>query len=83
VAAVATLLDQLGFDPAVVDEGGYVTVAFTHCPFRELAEAYPDVVCNLHRGLIQGFVEEIGGADVERFGTLADRDPCRVELSVG
>jgi hypothetical protein len=43
---------------------------------------YPDVVCNLHRGLIEGFVEEFGGARVTTFATLADRDPCRVELSV-
>jgi hypothetical protein len=40
------------------------------------------VVCHLHRGLIQGYVEQIGGAGVTRFGTLADRDPCQVELSV-
>src|ERR671932_286018 len=64
-------------------EGELVTIAFTHCPYRELAEAHPELVCHLHRGLIEGFVEEIGGASVERFGTLADRDPCQVELSVG
>jgi predicted ArsR family transcriptional regulator len=83
VAALADALDELGFDPAVAREGDAVTIAFTHCPFRELAEANPDVVCNLHRGLVAGFVEEIGGAGVERFSTLDDRDPCQVELSVG
>ena len=82
VAALTTALAELGFDPAVATEGDLTTVAFTHCPYRELAEAHPDLVCNLHRGLIEGFVEEIGGASVERFRTLADRDPCQVELSV-
>jgi predicted ArsR family transcriptional regulator len=82
VTALTAALDELGFDPAVADEGDIVTIAFTHCPYRELAEAHPELVCNLHRGLIEGFVEEIGGASVERFGTLADRDPCQVELSV-
>ena len=33
-------------------------------------------------GLIEGFVESIGGAGVDRFRTLADRDPCQVELSI-
>jgi len=80
-AALVALLSELGFDPAAVEDDGLLTVAFTHCPFQDLAEAHPDVVCHLHRGLIQGFVEEIGPASVERFGTLADRDPCRVELS--
>jgi predicted ArsR family transcriptional regulator len=83
IAALASTLAELGFDPALADGGDGVTIAFTHCPFRELAEAHPEVVCHLHRGLIEGFVEEIGGAGVERFGTLADRDPCQVELSVG
>ncbi|MCA1691537.1 MAG: helix-turn-helix transcriptional regulator [Acidimicrobiales bacterium] len=82
VAALTAALDELGFDPAVAGDGQMVTIAFTHCPYRELAEIHPELVCNLHRGLIEGFVEEIGGAGVERFGTLADRDPCQVELSV-
>src|SRR4051794_7292615 len=39
-------LDRLGFDPAVaVSEADVATVAFAHCPFRELAEANPDLVC--------------------------------------
>ena len=82
VEALSAALAELGFDPAVADDGDLVTIAFTHCPYRELAEAHPEIVCHLHRGLIEGFVEEIGGASVERFGTLADRDPCQVELSV-
>lgn len=81
VDAVTTMLSQLGFDPAVVGDDGMATIAFTHCPFAELAAAHPEVVCHLHRGLVQGFVEQIGGGSVERFGTLADRDPCQVELS--
>ena len=31
-----------GFDPAVGDDGADTTVAFTRCPFRELAGAFPD-----------------------------------------
>jgi predicted ArsR family transcriptional regulator len=82
VAAVTTMLSELGFDPAVVHDDGLATIAFTHCPYAELAAAHPDVVCHLHRGLVEGFVESIGGAGVERFRTLADRDPCQVELSI-
>ncbi|MGH9149589.1 MAG: hypothetical protein ACRD0F_04545, partial [Acidimicrobiales bacterium] len=73
----------LGFDPATAQDGTAATIAFTHCPFRELAETYPELVCNLHRGLVEGFVERFGGASVEGFATLADRDPCRVALGVG
>jgi len=81
VDAVTNMLTELGFDPAVVTDDRLTTIAFAHCPYAELAAAHPEVVCNLHRGLIEGFVESIGGAGVEGFRTLADRDPCQVELS--
>ena len=35
-------------------------IEFLHCPFRELAEAYPELVCNLHRGLCEGVVDAVG-----------------------
>ena len=79
--ALVAVLAELGFDPAAVADGDLLTVAFTHCPFQALAETHPEVVCHLHRGLIEGFVEEIGAGSVEQFGTLADRNPCQVELS--
>jgi hypothetical protein len=70
----------VAFDPAVVGDGESASIAFAHCPFRELAEANPDLVCSLHRGLVEGFVDEVGGAEITAFRTLVDRDPCRVEL---
>ena len=76
-------LSDLGFDPASVADGPTTSVAFTRCPFADLAAAFPNVVCNLHRGMVEGFVERWGGAEVDHFATLEDRDPCRVELAVG
>ncbi len=81
VAALMAELSELGFDPAAAEDGGATSIAFTHCPFRELAEAFPELVCHLHRGIVEGFVERAGGARVLEFATLEDRDPCRVELS--
>jgi predicted ArsR family transcriptional regulator len=80
VTAVEARMAELGFDPALAEDGGVVTVAFTRCPFRELAEAFPDVVCPLHRGLVEGVAEVAGGGRVQRFSTLADRDPCQADL---
>jgi predicted ArsR family transcriptional regulator len=78
----ALLLEQtrLGFDPAVVSGDSGATLAFAHCPFRALAEAHPDLVCSLHRGLVEGLVEGFAGASVERFHPLVDRSPCRVQV---
>ena len=50
-------LDRVGFDPAVDGpDDETAVIAFAHCPFRELAEAHPDLVCSLHRGMVEGFV---------------------------
>jgi predicted ArsR family transcriptional regulator len=79
--ALVELLARLGFDPTPVEDDGSTTIGFAHCPFRELAEANPELVCGLHRGLVEGFVETVGGAEVVSFGTLVDRAACRVTLA--
>lgn len=80
-SALSAELAALGFDPeSVIDDDG-ATIAFTRCPFRELAEANPDLVCSLHRGLVEGFVDARGDARVVEFHDLADRTPCRVEIA--
>jgi predicted ArsR family transcriptional regulator len=91
LGALVGELDRLGFDPVSqeLDENGdgarRVRVDFLHCPFRELAEAYPDLVCHLHRGIVEGVVAtaQPDAGIVEHFSTLADRDPCHVEVALG
>ncbi len=85
IEALVSELDRLGFDPEIAGDEETATIAFAHCPFRELAEANPDLVCSLHRGLVEGFVEAVGTGDVEvaDFHTLVDRTPCQVELVGG
>jgi predicted ArsR family transcriptional regulator len=79
--ATVAMLARLGFDPERVDgPDGAMTVGFAHCPYRSLAEANPELVCALHRGVIEGFVATVGGAEVADFGSLVDRHPCRVTL---
>jgi predicted ArsR family transcriptional regulator len=87
LGAFVDALADLGFDPVVEPDGALTSVAFTKCPFRELATAYPDMVCQLHRGvtdgILQGARQRIPGASlkIRAFSTLLDQDPCRVELS--
>ena len=81
LAALQAELADMGFDPVEQREGDTTTIAFASCPFRQLAEAFPELVCHLHRGMIEGMVEVLGGDEVVRFATLADRDPCQVELA--
>jgi predicted ArsR family transcriptional regulator len=80
--AVRRELANMGFDPVEQADGATTTIAFTQCPFQSLAEAFPELVCQLHRGMIEGMVDVLGERRVERFATLADRDPCQVDLAV-
>ncbi|HEX6419433.1 MAG TPA: helix-turn-helix domain-containing protein [Acidimicrobiales bacterium] len=82
VEGLVARLDALGFDPAVAGDDDQATVAFTHCPFRELAEAHPEIVCALHEGLVAGIVGRLGGAAVNAFHTLTDRTPCQADLAL-
>ncbi|MEO6121545.1 MAG: helix-turn-helix domain-containing protein [Acidimicrobiales bacterium] len=77
--SVMAEMADMGFDPVDERVGASTTIAFTNCPYRELAEAFPELVCELHRGMMEGMAEA-AGAVVARFSTLADREPCRVEL---
>lgn len=71
---------RMGFDPEVSTTGDATTVVFANCPFRDLAESQPELVCSLHCGMVEGFVGELGGQRVTDFHPLADRTPCRVEF---
>lgn len=58
VVAVVALLDEQGFEP----EAGDGAIAMHRCPFHDLAESSPDVVCAVHRGLIDGALAELGSS---------------------
>src|SRR5450432_3160040 len=76
-------LSQLGFDPSVEADGDGTKVSFLQCPFRDLAEAYPELVCSLHRGICAGALESAGGGSMQHFSTLYDHDPCHVRVVAG
>jgi predicted ArsR family transcriptional regulator len=56
-SALTTLLEQNGFEPEPLDDD----IRMCRCPFHELAESHPDVVCAVHRGLVSGALEALGG----------------------
>lgn len=87
-------LDRVDDDRAVrevtrvLDEGGFAASAegtdihMRRCPFHDLAEANPGVVCGVHRGLIAGALEELGsGLEVEGLDIFVKPDLCIARLS--
>lgn len=79
--AVTTFHERLGFDPQEVSDGDTSTIFFANCPFGELAETNPEVICAMHRGLIEGFVDQLEDpATVVDFHDRTHREPCLVTL---
>jgi predicted ArsR family transcriptional regulator len=53
-------LTGLGFAPEAVLADGERQVVMHHCPFREVADAHPDIVCGIHLGIVRGLLDELG-----------------------
>ncbi len=70
---VVDLLDQHGFRPEAADD----QIRMRRCPFHELAELHPGIICAVHRGLISGALDELGSElEVERLDAFVEPNLC-------
>ena len=77
-AGVAELLDQEGF--AAEQDGDRLEMR--RCPFYALAEDSPQVICTLHRGIIDGALAESGsGERVEQLDPFVEPGLCVAQLA--
>lgn len=79
-----TVLSRIGFDPeppAATGELDDQTIRLHACPFRAAASEYPDVVCSVHRGLVDGSLEHCGRkADDAILKPFVEPKVCVVEM---
>lgn len=82
LALLQEAMARAGFDPRFRRlGGGEVDVTMRQCPFRDLAGDYPDLVCTLHRGLVEGIVAGLEPPmAVREFEPFVDRTTCRVRV---
>jgi predicted ArsR family transcriptional regulator len=81
LAALREALAEAGFDPRFRRKGNRsVEIALRGCPFRDLLEEHRDLVCTVHRGLLEGMLEgSRPRLHLRSFEPLADRGSvCRV-----
>lgn len=77
VSEVVRLLDEQGFVP----EAAGADVRMRRCPFHDLAEEQPEVVCAVHRGMISGALAELGSdLEVDRLDVFVQPDLCVAHL---
>jgi predicted ArsR family transcriptional regulator len=70
------VLDRLGFAPEADPDAA--TIRLHACPFRSAAREHPDVVCTVHRGLVERLVE--GSGREPRLIPFAEPELCLVTL---
>ncbi|MCL3862780.1 metalloregulator ArsR/SmtB family transcription factor [Actinotalea sp. K2] len=79
LAPVVGMLARTGFAPVLSPDAR--SISLRHCPFRELAQAHPQIVCGAHLGLIQGALDRIGpGVSATRLLPFVEPHLCVAEL---
>lgn len=80
VLELLALMRELGFEPDL--EPARHQVGLRNCPFLELVEEPPGLVCHVHLGIVQGALEAWQAPiTVERLDTLVMPDRCVAHLS--
>lgn len=78
-ARVVELFATLGFEPELAEDGHQLLLR--RCPFLDLAQRHPDVVCSLHLGLLQGALERLGATvTAERLEPFVEPSMCVAHL---
>ncbi|MEO6533380.1 MAG: hypothetical protein ABIO06_07380 [Pseudolysinimonas sp.] len=77
--AVTELLESLGFEP----EPDGDTIRLRSCPFRDPARAHPEIVCSVHRGLLERVVQNSDGSSDHEIRLIPFVEPelCLVTLT--
>lgn len=79
---VIRLLARLGFTPVPPpDDSPEEGIALRTCPLLELAEEMPEVICQVHRGLVEGSLGQYGAGrtDVD-LQPFVEPGACRLHL---
>jgi predicted ArsR family transcriptional regulator len=68
-------MSRWAFEPRLEHRGSTIDLIADSCPFVAAASAAPEVVCEIHRGLVEGVLDAAGGS-YELTG-VTRRDPAR------
>ena len=80
LALLQEAMARAGFEPRFRRmPGAAVEVTLRDCPFRELADDHRDLVCTLHRGLVEGMLAGLKPPlGLKEFKPFAERFLCRL-----
>ncbi|MGA4669969.1 helix-turn-helix transcriptional regulator [Propionibacteriaceae bacterium Y1923] len=73
------VLDMLGFSPTRVATEQGETLTLGTCPLIDLAESHPNVICEMHQGMIDAVLHNLGAREGVELLPMADAEGCRVQ----
>jgi predicted ArsR family transcriptional regulator len=78
---LADVMTRGGFDPEIRRRASRADIVLGRCPFQSAAVADPQVVCELHRGMAEGLVEDSDDVAVEDSSPRIPGEPsCRLQV---
>jgi predicted ArsR family transcriptional regulator len=80
LAVLQDAMARAGFDPRFRRAGrATVEISLRDCPFRELLEDHRELVCAIHRGLLEGMLSSVAPPlTLHSFEPLVERTVCRL-----
>jgi predicted ArsR family transcriptional regulator len=79
---LVSAMEDIGFAPGAVTKGRRRQVLLNSCPFREVAQEHPEVVCSIHLGLMNGLLAELDAPlEVDRLDPFVEPSLCVASLS--
>lgn len=84
IGRLVDVLQHWGYQPELTtsDGGRSCRIDLVDCPFLDLAQANPDVVCGIHRGLLSGVLEQLGEDRVEvSLRPFVDPGLCHAQIT--
>jgi predicted ArsR family transcriptional regulator len=85
LAVLQEAMASAGFDPRFRrDAGGDVAVSMRDCPFRDLLDNHRELVCGVHRGLLEGMLGALNPPHrLAEYRPLVERGICRIVARPG
>lgn len=81
IERLTATMAELGFASRTQADGERHQLRLDQCPFREVAQQHPDVVCALHLGLMQGALAQMRApVTVDRLEPFAEPGLCVASL---
>lgn len=77
---VVARLDDLGFSPDAAPSATATTVALRSCPLLDAAREHPEVICNVHLGLVRGTLQQLASPVTAELRPFDQPGACSLHL---